>query len=238
MKYEFRNEAEKAELKIYDTIDSWGEVNVQYVNDELQKAGNRPLDIYINSYGGEVFEGFAIYNTLKRYAGYKTVYIDGIAASIASVIALAGDKVIMNKASMFMIHNASGACIGNAEDMKKVVQALEQINEVIKDVYRSKTNLSDEQLTELMDNETFLTANDCLQFGFCDEILDDDQTQEEKEKMTNSLNLLKDSIEQRINVLNSLKGVSQVGEEDSVDDEEKHFNKESHWNWLNRKEVF
>ena len=176
MKYEFTNEAESVSLKLYDTIgdDGWGGgITTAEIEEQLSDSTDKPLNIYINSYGGEVFEGFAIYNMLKRYKGFKTVVVDGIAASIASVIAMCGDKVVMNEASMMMIHNASGVCIGNAEEMQKVVNALEQMNEVIRDVYKARTNLSDEKLAELMNNETFMSAKECVELGFADEIIPD-----------------------------------------------------------------
>lgn len=237
MKYDFKNEAESISLKLYDTIgdDGWGGgITTSYIEEELENAQNKPLNVYINSYGGEVFEGFAIYNILKRYGGYKTIYIDGIAASIASVIAMSGNKVVMNEASMMMIHNASGVCIGNAEDMKKVVQALEEINDVIKDVYMAKTNLSEEKINELMSNETFMSAKECVELGFADEVLNNNENTENNVK--NSLEDMKNFIEQRIKQFNDIKNLGlkaddQVGRE-SVDDETNALNNTSHWDWL------
>lgn len=240
MKYDFKNEVDSATLKIYDYIgdDGWGGgVTAQNIQDELNDADMKPLNVYINSYGGEVFEGFAIYNTLKRYKGMKTVYIDGIAASIASVIAMAGDKVVMNKASMMMIHNAIGGCYGNAEDMKKVVQALEQINEVIRDVYLAKTNMDEDKLKELMDNETFMTANECVDYGFANEIIDGDMRIEDCQRAVESLNEMKAKMEDTIKQFNDIKNLGfkaevQVGGE-SVDDETNALNDKSHhWDWL------
>lgn len=243
MKYSFKNEAESYSLNIYDYIgsDGWGGgVTVSAIENELNNASNKPLNIYINSNGGEVFEGFAIYNIIKRYNGYKTVYIDGLAASIASVIALAGNKVVMPKASMMMIHNASGFCMGNAEEMKKVVNALEQINEVIRDVYKAKTNLDDETLKKLMDEETFMTANECLEYGFADEI-----SEEEPKTVTNDMNALynsmlnlKNELEEKIEALSNNKYLNetQVGDSKVVNDEGVVLNKKSHWEWLKEKE--
>lgn len=237
MKYEFKDEAESLSLKIYDTIgdDGWGGgITTNTIEEQLEGANNKPLNIYINSYGGEVFEGFAIYNVLKRYGGYKTVIVDGIAASIASVIAMAGDKICMNTASMMMVHNASGVCFGNAEDMKKVVNALEQMNEVIRDVYKAKTNLSDEDLTNLMDNETFMTAKECVDYGFADEIIEDKQVN--MEETMNALAQMKNSVEQKIKQFNDIHRIgfeakTQDGME-HVADEEPALNKKSHWDWL------
>lgn len=243
MKYYFKNEAETVSLKIYDYIgdDGWGGgVTTGYIEEQLAEANNKPLNIYINSNGGEVFEGFAIYNILKRYQGYKTVIIDGLAASIASVIAMAGDKVIMNVASMMMIHNASGFVYGNAEEMKKVVQALEQINEVIRDVYKAKTNLSDEKLSELMDNETFMTAKECVEYGFANEIVDE-VNEENITNATKSLEEMKNEVERSIKQFNDIKKLgfeanTQVGD-NLVDDEENALNTHhDKWGWLRKEE--
>ena len=246
MKYSFRNEADSYSLNIYDSIgdDGWGGgVTVSAIENELGNANNKPLNIYINSNGGEVFVGFAIYNIIKRYSGYKTVYIDGLAASIASVIALAGNKVIMSKASMMMIHNASGFCMGNAEEMKKVVNALEQINEVIRDVYKEKTNLDDETLKTLMDEETFMTANECLEYGFADEISEKEDKPEpvvnEMNSLYNSMLNLKNELEEKIEILENNKKYlndNQVGDTEIVNDENVVLNKKSHWAWLKEKE--
>jgi ATP-dependent protease ClpP protease subunit len=238
MKYSFTNQSDSISLKIYDTIgeDGWGNgVTTKDIEEQLGN-GNLPLNIYINSYGGEVFEGFAIYNMLKRYSGYKTVYIDGIAASIASVIAMSGNKIIMNEASMMMIHNASGVCMGNAEEMQKVVNALEQMNEVIKDVYKARTNLDDARLVELMNNETFMSAKDCVELGFADEILPN-KSEEDITNMMNSLKEMQNNIEKKIKMFNDIKELgfeakTQVGGE-SVDEEESALNNKPHkWDWL------
>ncbi len=236
MKFDFKNELESATLNIYDNIDSYYGVNVKDIEEELKNANNKPLNIYINSNGGEVFEGFAIYNVIKRYAGAKTVYIDGLAASIASVIAMAGDKVVMGKASMLMIHNASGGCYGNAEEMKKVVEALEQINSVIKDIYIAKTGLSIEKLTELMDNETFMTPDECLEYGFCDEITENEPEEKEKEITTKSMEEIEKSIENKIKVFNDLKNALSFVDKKPTDDNN-FLNKKKSRDWL-RKEFY
>lgn len=238
MKYEFKNEMTSASLKIYDYIgsDGWDEgVTAQSIEDHLKSINNVPLNIYINSGGGDVFEGFAIYNMLKRYEGNKTVYIDGIAASIASVIAMCGDKIVMNTASMMMIHNASGMCIGNAEEMQKVVNALEQINDVIRDVYQTRCNLSEDKLKELMDNETFMTAKECVEYGFADEIAEDS-----KDTIKNANETLDEMVATMQKKVKQYKDLQKLGFEaqtqvggNPVDDEEGALNNTSHkWDWL------
>lgn len=232
MKFEFKNELESATLYIFDNIgSSYWEINANDIEEELKNANNKPLNIHINSNGGEVFEGFTIYNLIKGYSGQTTVYVDGLAASIASVIALAGDKVIMNKASMFMIHNASGGCYGNAEEMKKVVEALEKINSVIKDIYVAKTGLSIEKLTELMDNETFMTPSECLEYGFCDEVIDEEPTSQSQKITTESMENLRNTIEKKIKDFKDLRSaLSFVGNKD----EERFLNKKKNHDWLRK----
>ena len=239
MKYAFKDEAEALSIKIYDEIgdDGWGGgITTETINEQLQNANDKPLNIYINSYGGEVFEGFAIYNTLKNYKGYKTVYVDGIAASIASVIAMCGNKVVMNKASMLMIHNASGLAYGNADEMKKVVNALEQINEVIRGVYMAKTGMDEDTIKNLMDNETYLKPQEALDYGFIDEILE-----EEKQVDNTAMTNLMDSFVNRINQLREIKNIClETPTQDgvSVVDEEKVSDKKSKMDWLRKGGIF
>lgn len=241
MKYRFKNEADAVNIQIYDEISSddfWGDVvTAKAINDEIEKANCKPLEIHINSYGGEVFEGFAIYNSLKRYTGKKTVVVDGIAASIASVIAMAGDEIYMNKASMLMIHNASGVAYGNAEEMKKVAKALEQINEVIRDVYKNRSNLDDEQLKEFMDNETYFTPQEAVQYGFADGIVEEDVPEE---PTATALKNLTDSLTERITQLKEIKNVINAEAQDgvSVVDEEPINNKKSKMDWLRKGGIF
>ena len=167
-------EQERAELYLYGEIagaQDWGdEVTPMALKEELDACGGKPLDIYINSGGGEVFAGQAIYTMLKRYPGEKTVHIDGIAASIASVIAMAGDRVIMPENAMMMIHNAWSICVGNAADMARMAGDLAKLDGVIAGVYAVKTGKPEEEIAAAMDEETWFTAAEALEFGLCDEI--------------------------------------------------------------------
>lgn len=231
-KYEFKNEAERIVLKMYDYVGKFDEVNTESVEHGLEEANEKPLDIYINSYGGEVFEGFAIYNILKRYKGFKTVYIDGIAASIASVIAMAGDKIVMNKVSTMMIHNASSCCYGTAEEMRKTADSLEQINTIIRGLYKEKSNLSEEEIIDFMNKEKFFTANECLQYGLCNEI---NEEEVDKDVMQNAMKLFTNGIDSRIKMLNSLKkaGFLADGHEPQSKENSAFFNtKKTLCDWL------
>jgi len=128
--------------------------------------------LYINSTGGSVFEGSAIYSQLKRHNAKVTVYIDGFACSIASVIAMAGDKVIMSENAVMMIHNAWAVAAGNSAQLRKIADDLDVINKANKAAYLVKSDgkITNEELTEMLDNETYLSAEDCVKYGFCDEI--------------------------------------------------------------------
>lgn len=201
MKYTFKASAEKKTMLIYDEIGTYyDEISAKQIERELQGLDNVPLEIHINSGGGDVFEGFTIFNLLNSYKGHKTVVIDGLCASIASVIAMAGDEIKMNTASMMMIHNASGACYGTSKEMTELAEVLSKINEIIKDVYLKRVNADRDVLTQLMDDEKFLTAQECLDMNFCDEIIDAKQ-----EDVTASYENLNKEITDRLKTLQTLK---------------------------------
>ena len=131
------------------------------------------LNVHINSPGGDVFEAAAIYNMLKRHKATVTAHIDGLAASAASIIAMAADHVVMPSNSMLMIHNAWTIGMGNHNDFRKQADDLEKINNsVAKQAYLSKSSKLDEaELTRLMDDETWLSANEALEMGLADEVI-------------------------------------------------------------------
>lgn len=176
--WEFKAKADKkGELFIYgDIADStwWGdEVTPKQFKEELDALGDiTELDVYINSSGGDVFAGQAIYSMLKRHNAKVTVYIDGLAASIASVIAMAGDKIIMPKGSMLMIHNGMIGLLGyfNASKLRKYADEIEKITDsVIVPAYERSGKTTDE-IKELLDAETWLSAEEAVEMGFADEI--------------------------------------------------------------------
>ncbi len=130
-----------------------------------------PITIWINSPGGDCVAAAQIYNMLMEYPGDVTVKIDGIAASAASVIAMAGTRVFMSPVSTMMIHNPLTVAIGDSEEMRKAIQMLDEYKESIINAYEIKTGLSRAKLSHLMDAETWMNANKALELGFCDEIL-------------------------------------------------------------------
>ncbi len=173
--------AKTAELYIYDAIgfDPWSETGIapQHVVDALAEAkGAERLDIHINSPGGFVFDGIAIYNALRGFEGQKTVYVDGLAASIASIVALAGDKVITNEGASWMIHDPMGGVFsfGTADqiedDAAKTVKALRNIRENLLDIYTNATGQPLSRISAWMSGETWMTPAEALERGFTDEI--------------------------------------------------------------------
>ena len=163
------------ELMLYGDISDiswWGdEVTPKQFKEDLDALGDiTELRIYINSGGGDVFAGQAIHSMLKRHSATKIVYIDGLAASIASVIAMAGDKIIMPTNAMMMIHNCWTIALGNADEMRKIADDLDKIDESIIAAYVAKTGLEEADIVELMEDETWMTAQDAIDYGFADEI--------------------------------------------------------------------
>ncbi len=170
--YNIQNKAgETAEIYIFDEIGTYG-VTAQDFISEIKGLKDMPINIRINSLGGDVFDGMAMYNVIKRREAKTTVYIEGIAASIATIIALGADEVIMAENSLFMIHNAWGGTSGEAKDMRKTAETLDKITSELTDIYRKKTGLSSEALVDMMDEETWLNAQEAFDLGFVDTISD------------------------------------------------------------------
>ncbi|MEY8414798.1 head maturation protease, ClpP-related [Tissierella praeacuta] len=160
------------ELTLYGEISNetwWGdEVTPKEFKADLDNLGEiDTLNIYINSPGGDVFAGQTIYSILKRHKAHKNIYIDGLAASIASVIAMAGNTIFMPKNSMMMIHNPWTIGMGNASDFRKLAEDLDKIRESLIAAYENQSMLTKDEIIEIMDNETWLTAKECEEYGFC-----------------------------------------------------------------------
>lgn len=136
-----------------------------------QAKNNEDLEIEINSGGGSVFAGSEIYTALKSYSGKVTTKVVGLAASAASVIAMAGDKILISPTGQIMIHNASGGFGGDYRDMEKGAEILKNVNATISNAYRIKTGLSSDELLDMMNKETWLTPQQALEKKFVDEIM-------------------------------------------------------------------
>lgn len=161
-------------LELNGTIaeESWfdDDVTPQLFKEELN-AGSGDIIVWINSLGGDCVAAAQIYNMLSNYAGKVTVKIDGIAASAASVIAMAGDTVLVSPVSMMMIHNPATIAWGDSAEMQKAVAMLDEVKESIINAYEIKTGLDRKKLSKLMDAETWMDANSAVEYGFADGIM-------------------------------------------------------------------
>ena len=138
-------------------------------------AGNGPVTIWLNSPGGDCIAASQIYSMLMDYKGDVTIKIDGIAASAASVIAMAGTKVLMAPTSLLMIHNPMTMAFGDSNEMQKAIDMLDEVKESIINAYEIKTGMSRAKLSHLMDSETWMNANKAIELGFADDILEDEK---------------------------------------------------------------
>lgn len=198
-------EVAERSLELSGTIaeESWfdDDVTPQLFKDELN-AGSGDITVWINSPGGDCVAAAQIYNMLTRYKGNVTVKIDGIAASAASVIAMAGNTVLMSPVSMMMIHNPATVAFGDHAEMQKAIDMLAEVKESIINAYVIKTGLTRAKLSHLMDAETWMDANKAVELGFADDIItraetkpnteepdeedEDESTEEEEKKVPNN----------------------------------------------------
>jgi len=163
-------------ITIYDVIgeDPWsgGGFTARRMNAALRSIGAKDITVKINSPGGSVFEGFAIYNELRQHKAKVTVEVMGIAASAAAYIAMAGDDIRMGLGSFIMVHNAWGMVIGNRNDLAESIVTLEQIDNAQIDIFEARTGLGRDKIEAFMDAETFLSANEAVKNGFADSVMD------------------------------------------------------------------
>ncbi len=172
--FEIRNAVnDVTEIFVYDQIgeDFFGEgVTAKNFIEELGKVSSKNIHLHINSPGGSVFDGIAIANALERHPATVTSYIDGLAASIATIIALAGEKVVMSGNSLFMVHNPSVMAGGTAEDLRKHADLLDKVRDTLVNTYQAKTGMATEDLVAVLDAETWYSADEAYAAGFVDEI--------------------------------------------------------------------
>lgn len=215
--WEIKQSATPGTLDLYiygdvksDSYDWWtdqiikSETSANHFREELSKHPNvTQINIYINSYGGSVFEGTAIYNQLKRHTAHKIVYVDGFACSIASVIAMAGDEIVMPKNALMMVHNMWMGVYGNAAELRKAADDLDTINTAGRGAYLDKAGdkLDEATLVEMMDAETWLTAEQCIRYGLADRYAEKDADMQNASEILQKVNL---TTAQRIELQKSL----------------------------------
>lgn len=227
--YSLYQEEDTAVLNIFGDITSWaweelGEMSNVLLSKKLEELGDvSVIDVYINSYGGEVAEGLAIYNALKRHKAKIRTHVDGFACSIASVIFMAGDERIMPSTSCLMIHNPWTVTAGNAKELRKQAEDLDVIGECSINAYMEHVNISEDELKELLDNETWLSSKEAVEKAFATEV----DESEESDNVSQSVKgkviemLLKNNVKQECNS-NSLEETTEEPpkEEDNVSTED------------------
>lgn len=191
---ELRADTGEASIDIYDVIGpGWdGEgVTAKKVSAALARIGDgKAVTVNINSPGGSVFEGIAIYNLLRAHKGEVTVRVVGLAASAASVIAMAGDRIQMGEASFLMVHNVWLMAIGNRHDLRQVADTIEPFDDALAAVYASRTGIDKAEIAQLMDAETWMNTEDAIDRGFADESMPNDKLQ----KTDDAANLQRDRV--------------------------------------------
>lgn len=200
---ETQEQVQERTLFLNGTIaeDSWfdDDVTPKLFRDELM-AGSGDITVWLNSPGGDCVAAAQIYNMLMDYKGSVTVKIDGIAASAASVIAMAGTKVLMSPVSTMMLHNPMTIAYGNSDEMQKAIEMLDSVKDSIINAYEIKTGLSRAKLSHLMDAETWMDANKAVELGFADGIL------QRAEQSSDVIAPTASMMCSRVNVVNSLMG--------------------------------
>ncbi|QFT69615.1 ATP-dependent Clp protease proteolytic subunit [Labrenzia sp. THAF35] len=160
-----RNEGGETQIDLYDEIGYWG-VNAKRFRESLRGAGD--IVLRVNSPGGDVFDGIAMYNDLVAHDGNVRVEVTGIAASIASIIAMAGDEITIAPNAFFMVHNAWTIGLGNRHDFEELAGVLAKIDDALARTYVSRTSTGIRSIKQMMDDETWLTAKEAIEFGFAD----------------------------------------------------------------------
>lgn len=152
-------------------------ITLSLIQGRLKKMGSGGVTVNINSPGGSYFEGLAIYNALREFDGEVTARVLGVAASAASVIAMASDELQVAKAGFLMVHNSWGMALGNRHDMRKVAEDLSENDRIMAGIYHDRTGLSMDEIRGFMDNETFFSGEQAVELGFADGLLDSDKVE-------------------------------------------------------------
>lgn len=176
--YQLTENEDVADLYIFGHISAYGQWgdddpdrSAYNIVNELKEIQASNVNVHINSYGGDVSEGLAIYNTLKSLNKNVTTICDGFACSVASVVFCAGDKRVMSDSSLLMIHNAWTYAAGNSEDLRKTAEDLDIITQASVNAYKLTTNISEEEIKNLMDNESWITPESAVEMGFATDIV-------------------------------------------------------------------
>lgn len=180
------DEQDDTSISIYDPIgfDPWtgAGITAKRIAGILRNVGKKNVTVNINSPGGDLFEGIAIYNLLRDHDGEVTTRVVGLAASAASVIAMAGDKIQVARAGFMMIHNVWVMAIGNRNDLREAADQLETFDDALADVYAARAGRDKKEIAKLMDRETWFSGSQAIDGGFADELLPADAVEEKQDE--------------------------------------------------------
>jgi len=182
--YQLVNNDTSADLYIFGDICAWawpelGEQSGVTIVNQLKALDVDTINVHINSYGGDVAEGLAIYNVLREHKAQIVTICDGFACSAASVVFMAGDRRVMQPASLLMVHNAWTVAMGNAAELRKTADDIETITQASVEAYKKVATISEEEIKALMDAETWILPKDAVEYGFATEIDDEDEDDDE-----------------------------------------------------------
>ena len=181
----------EVDIQIYGDITSWdwyeSDVSSHTLSKQIESLECDQINVYINSYGGEVAEGLAIYNQLKRHKAKVKTICDGFACSAASVVFMAGDERVMSTASLLMIHNAWTWASGNANDLRKQADDLDKITQASINAYLQEVNVTEEELKQMLDDETWITPQEALDMEFITTIVNEKDSDKASQSVKKSL---------------------------------------------------
>lgn len=181
----------EVDIQIYGDITSWEyfdtDVSSHTLSKQIEGLECDQINVYINSYGGEVAEGLAIYNQLKRHKAKVKTVCDGFACSAASVVFMAGDERVMSTASLLMIHNAWTYASGNAKELRKQADDLEKITQASINAYMQEVNITEEELRQMLDDETWISPQEAIEKGFITSIVNEKEAEQVSQNVKKSL---------------------------------------------------
>ena len=181
----------EVDIQIYGDITSWdwyeGDISSYTLSKQIEGLECDVINVYINSYGGEVAEGLSIYNQLKRHKAKVKTVCDGFACSAASVVFMAGDERIMSTASLLMIHNAWTWASGNSKELRKQADDLDKITQASINAYMQEVNITEDELKQMLDDETWITPQEALEKGFITTIVNEKDAEEVSQSVKKSL---------------------------------------------------
>lgn len=211
----------EVDIQIYGDITSWdwfeSDVSSYTLSKQIEDLECDVINVYINSYGGEVAEGLAIYNQLKRHKAKVKTVCDGFACSAASVIFMAGDERVMSTASLLMIHNAWSYVSGNANDLRKQADDLDKITQASINAYMQEVDITEEELKQMLDDETWITPQEALEMGFTTSIVNEKDSDKASQSIKKSLMNM---------ILNSKKDEENNDDEDNDNNEDNNKNED------------